>query len=150
MLVPRDHSIALYVALTVRHPLSVVVLQYAHDDIALPLSVDTHTVTLKSFADKATLFVDGDSSAVAGKDAKVYAMQVHRLERMPEDQPCGLGTDSPSPRGRIEDGDGIASPPVNLVEMVQARHSDATALDLDNPAQRIVLELLVPAVNLLL
>ena len=150
MLVLRDHSITLYFALTVLHPLSVVVLQDAHDDIALPLSVDKHAVTLKSFTDKATFLVDGDSSAVAGKDAKVYAMQTHRVESMPEDQLCGHGADSLSPQGRIEDGDGIASPPVNLVEMVQAGHPDATALDLDNPAQRIGLELLVPAVNLLL
>src|SRR5919199_5798237 len=69
MLMLRDHSITLYFALTVLHPLSVVVLQDAHDDIALPLSVDKHAVMLKSFADKATFLVDGDSSAVAGKDA---------------------------------------------------------------------------------
>ena len=63
MLVPRDHSITFYFALTVLHPLSVVVLQDAHDDIALPLSVDKHAVTLKSFTDKATFLVDVDSGS---------------------------------------------------------------------------------------
>jgi hypothetical protein len=57
------------------YPLSVVILQDAHDDIALPLSVDKHAVTLPFLADKATYLVDGDSSAVAGKDAKVDTMQ---------------------------------------------------------------------------
>src|SRR5438105_523014 len=82
--------------------LAVIVLQDAHQYIALPCIADPTALAFHPLANKSTLFVTGNRSRIESQDAQINTVQTEGLKSEGQNQPGYLGPISLSPQIWVE------------------------------------------------
>lgn len=123
--------------------LSVLPVEDAHDQIAVPLTIDEHRLALPAFYAETDFLVAADCTVVVFDNPKVDSAELKVIEGIPENQNRRLGARAYAYELCAVHTNGKARTPV-IVGDIKVRRSDEPVPILDRPSAGVLPLLFVP------